>query len=146
MAKTLIGNGAFLNLIMRKTFIEMSLSLSNLTPIHDTFYSVIPGQPTPIGRIDLEVSCGPGDNKHHEMLTFEVASFDIGYNYILRRPFLLMFMKVIHTAYTIMKMPSLKSVITIKANQLDALACESTSLAHDGHFGDKVAQDQAAKT
>jgi hypothetical protein len=40
-----------------------------------------------------------GDNKHKEMLTFEVASFDIGYNCILGRHFLLKFMAVIHTAY-----------------------------------------------
>jgi hypothetical protein len=43
VAKTLIDNGASLNLIMRKTFIEMSLDLSDLTPIRDTFHDVIPG-------------------------------------------------------------------------------------------------------
>jgi hypothetical protein len=32
------------------------------------------------------------------MLIFEVASFNIGYNCILKRPFLLKFMAVIHTA------------------------------------------------
>jgi hypothetical protein len=63
MAKTLIDNGASMNLIMRKTFIEMGLNLSDLVPAHDTFHGVIPGQsPTPIGRIDLEVSRGTGDN------------------------------------------------------------------------------------
>jgi hypothetical protein len=87
VAKTLIDNGASLNLIMRKTFIEMSLNLADLTPVHDTFHDVIPGQSsTPIGRIDLEVSCGSGDNKRKEMLIFEVASFDIGYNCILGNP------------------------------------------------------------
>jgi hypothetical protein len=50
------------------------------------------------------VSCGTGENKRQEMLTFEVASFDIGYNCILGRPFLLKFMVVIHTAYGIVKM------------------------------------------
>jgi hypothetical protein len=59
VAKTLVDNGASPNLIMRKTFIEMSLNLADLTPIHDTFHSVILGQSsTPIGRIDLEVSHG----------------------------------------------------------------------------------------
>jgi hypothetical protein len=59
VAKTLIDSGASLNLLMRKTFIEMDLKLSDLTPVHDTFHGVIPGQAsTPIGRIDLEVSCG----------------------------------------------------------------------------------------
>jgi hypothetical protein len=73
------------------------------------------------------------------MMTFGVASFDIGYNCILGRPFLPKFMVVIHTAYATMKMPGPKGVITIKANQRDALACENASLSHTGHFGDKVA-------
>jgi hypothetical protein len=38
------------------------------------------------------------------MLTFEVASFDIGYNNILRRPFLLKFMAIIQTVYATIKM------------------------------------------
>jgi hypothetical protein len=54
VAKTLIENGVSLNLIMRKTFIEMGLNLSELTPVHDTFHGVIPGQSsTPIGHINL---------------------------------------------------------------------------------------------
>jgi hypothetical protein len=64
VGKTLIDSGASLNLIMRKTFIEMGLNLSDLTPVHDTFHGIILGQAsTPIGRIDLEVSCGTGENK-----------------------------------------------------------------------------------
>jgi hypothetical protein len=106
VAKTLIDNGASLNLIMRKTFIEMGLKLSDLTPVHDTFYGIILEQAsTPTGRIDLEISHGSGENKHWEMLTFEVASFNIGYNCIIGRPFLLKFMAVIHTAYATIKMP-----------------------------------------
>jgi hypothetical protein len=84
MAKTLIDNGVSLNHIMRKTFIEMSFNLKDLTSVHDMFHGVIPGQSsTPIGRIDLEVSCRTGDNKCKEVLTLEVASFDIRYNCIL---------------------------------------------------------------
>jgi hypothetical protein len=107
VAKTLIDSGVSLNLMMRKTFIEMCLKLSDLTPVHDTFHRNIPGQAsTPIGCINLEVSYGTGENKLREMLTFEVASFDIGYNCVIGRPFLLRFMAVIHTAYSTIKMPS----------------------------------------
>jgi hypothetical protein len=61
VAKTLVDNGASLNIMMRKSFIEMDLKLSDLTPIHDTFHGIIPGQTsTPIGHINLEVSCGTG--------------------------------------------------------------------------------------
>jgi hypothetical protein len=68
------------------------------------------------------VSCRSGDNKCKEVLTFEVVCFDIGYNCILGRLFLLKFRAVIHTAYATLKMPSPKGMITIKANQQDALA------------------------
>jgi hypothetical protein len=117
VAKTMIDNGTSLIRIMRKTFIEMGLNLSDLTLVHDTFHGVISGQSsTPIGRIDLEVSCGSGDNKHSDTLTFKVVSFDIGYNCILRRPFLLKFMAVGHTIYATMKMLGPKGVITIKVD------------------------------
>jgi hypothetical protein len=103
---------------MRKIFIEMSLKLSDLTVVHDTFHDIILGQSsTPIGCIDLEVSCGTGDNKRMEMLTFEVSSFDIDYNCILERPFLLKFMVVIKTTYATMKMSGPTGMIIIKADQ-----------------------------
>jgi hypothetical protein len=66
------------------------------------------------------------------MLTFEVASFNIGYNCILGRSFLLKFMVVIHTAYATIKMPSPRGVITLKSDQRDALACENATLTHTG--------------
>jgi hypothetical protein len=70
VAKTLLDNGTSLNLIIRKTFIEMSLNLADMTPVHDTFHGVIPRQSsTPIRCIDLEVSGGLRDNKRREMLT-----------------------------------------------------------------------------
>jgi hypothetical protein len=47
---------------------------------------------------------------------FEVDNFDIGYNCILRRPFLLKFMEIIHTAYATIKMSGPKGVITIKSD------------------------------
>jgi hypothetical protein len=79
VAKTLIDSGASLNLMMRKTFIEMDLTLLDLTFIHDTFHGIIPRQAsTLIGHIDLEVSCGTWENKHREMLMFKVANFNIG--------------------------------------------------------------------
>jgi hypothetical protein len=59
VAKTLIDSGSSLNLMLRKTFIEMDLNLAGLTPMHDTFCGIITGQSsTPIGCIDLQVSCG----------------------------------------------------------------------------------------
>jgi hypothetical protein len=138
VGKTLIDNGTSLNLMMRNTFIEMGLKLSDLTPVHDTFHRIILGQAsTSIRCIDLEVSCGIGENKRGEMLTFEVASFDIRYNCILARPFLLRFMAVIHTAYATIKMPSPRGVITLKSDQCDPLACENAALTRAGRFSKK---------
>jgi hypothetical protein len=143
---TLIDSGVSLNLIMRKTFIEMSLKLSDMTLVRDTFHRIISGQTsTPIGRIDLEVSCRTGENKRREMLTFEVTSFNIGYNCILGRHFLLKFMAVIHTAYATIKMPVPRGVITLRSDQHDALACENTTLTHVGRFSEKEVQRLAAK-
>jgi hypothetical protein len=122
VAKTLVDNGASLNLIMRKTFIEMGLNLADLTLVHDTFHGVILEQSsTPIGRINLEVSCGTGDNKRRQMLTFKVARFDISNNCILG-------------IYAIMKMLGPKGIITIMADQRDTLECENASLSHAGHL------------
>jgi hypothetical protein len=73
------------------------------------------------------------------MLTFEVASFDIGYNCILGRPFFLRFMVVIHTAYVTIKLLGPRGVITLKSNQRDALACKNAALTHAGRFGEKEA-------
>jgi hypothetical protein len=146
VAKTLIDSGASLNLMMRKTFIEMGLNLAELTLIDGTFHGTISGQSsTPIGCIDLEVSYGTGENKRREMLTFKVASFDIGYNCILGRHFLLMFMAVIHTAYNTIKMSGPKCGIFLESDQCDTLACENASLTHVERFDKKEAQELAAK-
>jgi hypothetical protein len=91
------------------------------------------------------VTYGTEDNKRNEVLTFEVASFDIEYNYILRRPFLMKFMAVIHTTYATLKMPDPKGVITTKADQHGALACENAILTHVERISKKIAQEQAAK-
>jgi hypothetical protein len=140
VARTLIDNRASLNLMMRKPFIKMVLNLSDLTPARDTFHGIVPGQTsTTMGHINLEVSLGIGENKSREMLTFEVASFDIGYNCILGIPFLLKFMAVIYTAYATIKMPGPRGVITLKSDQCDALACENAALAHARKFGEKEA-------
>jgi hypothetical protein len=62
------------------------------------------------------VSYRTGEKKRQEMLTFKVASFDIGYNCILGRPFLLKFMTAIHTTYATVKMPGPRGVITLKSD------------------------------
>jgi hypothetical protein len=91
------------------------------------------------------VSYGTGENKHREMLTFKVASFDIRYNCILGRPFLLKFIVVIHTAYTTIKMLGQRGIIILQSNHHDALACENAALTHAGRFNKKEAQELVMK-
>jgi hypothetical protein len=43
VAKTFIDSGGSLNLMVRKTFIEMGLNFVELTPAHDTFHGIIQG-------------------------------------------------------------------------------------------------------
>jgi hypothetical protein len=118
----------------------------SIDPYKDTFHRIIPGQLSmSIGHIDLEVSCGSGENKRRETLTFELASFDIGYNCILGWPFPLKFIVVIHTAYATIKMSGPKGVITLKSDQRDAVACENATLTHVEKFGNKEEQDLAVK-
>jgi hypothetical protein len=44
VTKMLIDNGASLNLIMRKTFIEMGINLKDLTLVHNMFHGIILGK------------------------------------------------------------------------------------------------------
>jgi hypothetical protein len=79
------------------------------------------------------------------MLMFEVGNFDIEYNCIMGRPFLLKFMVVVHTAYATIKMLGPKGVITLKSDQRDALACENATLTHARRFSEKEAQELVGK-
>jgi hypothetical protein len=79
------------------------------------------------------------------MLTFKVASFDIGYNCILGRPFLLKFMAVIHIAYATIKMPGPKGIITLKSDERGALVCGNAALTYAGRFDEREAQQLATK-
>jgi hypothetical protein len=85
------------------------------------------------------------ENKRREMLTFEVASYDIRYNCILGRLFLLKFMSVIHTTYAPIKMLELKGVITLKSDQCDAVAYKNAVLTHVRQFSEKETQELAVK-
>jgi hypothetical protein len=73
------------------------------------------------------------------MLTFEVTSFDIGYNRILGRHFLFKFMAVIHIAYGTINMSGPKSVTILNSDQHDALACENVALTNARRFDEKEA-------
>jgi hypothetical protein len=124
VAKTLIDSGASLNLMMRKTFIEMGLNLADMTPSSGLSLG---SRPLPSGALTWMSLVECGTTSLREMLTFEVASFDIGYTCILGRPFLLKFIAVVQTAYAIIKMPGPKGIITLNSNQHDTQVAEEQS-------------------
>jgi hypothetical protein len=80
-----------------------------------------------------------------EMLMFEVASLDIGYNCIPGRPFLLKFMVVIEPTYATIKMLGPKGIIALMSDQHDALACENAALSYARWFSEMEAQELAAE-
>jgi hypothetical protein len=125
----------------------MGLQLLDLQPIKDTYYSVIPGvSTTPLRWIDLVVVCSSKNNKRRETLTFEVANFDMGYNCMMGRTFLVKFMVLTDTTYAIIKLPRPKGVITIESSIKDILKCDINALTKAKHFGAEAATTKAAKT
>jgi hypothetical protein len=95
VTKTLIDNGSFLNLIMRHTYLEIKVPLCLHYSRSTRHFTAIP-----LDKIDLMIY-GVENNMRRETLTFKVADFNLGYNYILGRPFLIKFMAVY-----IQRMPS----------------------------------------
>jgi hypothetical protein len=146
VAKTLIDSGPSLNLMMRKTFVKMGLNLADLTPVHDTFHGIIPRAVIHPHRTHWLGGVLQDRRKEaHGDADIWSGQFDIGYNSILGRPFLLKFMAIIHTTYATIKMPGLKCIIILKSDQRDSLACENAALIHAGWFSEKEVQELAVK-
>jgi hypothetical protein len=93
---------------------------------------------TPLGKINLMAVCAVGENKHREILKFEVADFDIDNNCILGRPFLIKFMAVIHSTYAYMKMSRSKGIISIPLDPKDVLTYDVSSLEIAARFEGEV--------
>jgi hypothetical protein len=63
------------------------------------------------------------------MLTTEAADFELSYNCMLERPFLIEFISVIHTTYALMKILGPKRVISIHSDLKDSFSCDMNSLS-----------------
>jgi hypothetical protein len=63
------------------------------------------------------------ENYRTEFLRFEVANFDYGYNAIIGRPGLAMFMAIPHYTYMILKMPGPQGIIAMRADFQGAAEC-----------------------
>nr|XP_034586646.1 uncharacterized protein LOC117849175 [Setaria viridis] len=91
-------------------------------PSH-TFYKVMKGKSTPLGKIDLPVTFSDRNNFRTENVTFDVAEFNLPYNAILGRLALAKFMAAVHYAYSTLKILGPSGVILVKTNMKRALYC-----------------------
>jgi hypothetical protein len=71
----------------------------------------------------MSVTFGTPENYRTELLRFEVASFDCGYNTIIERPGLAKFMVIPHYTYMILKMPGPQGFIIVHADFQGAAEC-----------------------
>jgi hypothetical protein len=76
-----------------------------------------------LGHIYMPVTFGTPENYRTEFLSFEVASFDCGYNAIIGRPGLEKFMAIPHYSYMILKMSGPQGIITVRADFQGAAKC-----------------------
>ena len=59
---------------------------------------------------------------------FEVANFESVYSFILRWPFLKKFMAVAHFAYSVLKVPGPRGLMTIHGDRKGAIAFDKETL------------------
>jgi hypothetical protein len=96
----LLDGGSSLNILLLKTFDQISLSRSLLHPSRASFHGIVPGAAmTPIGQISLPITFGTQKNFHMETIQFEVTDFETVYNVFLGQLTLSKFMAISHYAY-----------------------------------------------
>ena len=82
----------------------------------------------PLGQITLPVQFGTSEHHRIEHITFIVANFEASYHAILGRPALTKFMAIPHYTYLVLKMPTAKGVLSLRANVHVAYLCEKEGL------------------
>ena len=77
----------------------------------------------PLGHIYMSVTFGTPENYRTELLRFEVACFDCGYNTIIERSGLAKFMAIPHYLYMILNMSGPQGIIIVRADFQDTAEC-----------------------
>ena len=95
VTKTLIDDGAGLNVLSIETFDRLQVPYDQLQPTKP-FSGVTDGSTHPIGQIRLPVTFGNRENYRIELIDFDVAHIRLPYNAILGYPALAKFMAVSH--------------------------------------------------
>jgi hypothetical protein len=122
--KVLVDGGSSINVTFPRTLLGLGVALKELHESDNPFFDIVPTEGEyPLGHIYMPVTFGTPENYRTEFLRFEVASFDYGYNTIIRRPGLAKLMAIPHYSYMILKMSGPQGIITVRANFQGAAEC-----------------------
>jgi hypothetical protein len=110
-------------LILARTWFALGLP-SKPGVINTPFFGIVPTEGEyPLGHLFMSVTFDAPDNYRTKFLHFEVARFECGYNTIIGRPGLAMFMAIPHYPYMILLMPRPQDIITVRAGFQGAVEC-----------------------
>jgi hypothetical protein len=123
--KVLVDGGSSINVTFPRTLQALgSVSIADLTLSDTPFFGIMPTEGEyPLGHIYLFVTFGALENYRTELLRFEEARFDCGYNAIIRRPGLGKFMAIPHYPYMILKMSGPQGIITVRVDFQGTVEC-----------------------
>jgi hypothetical protein len=101
--KVLVDGGSIINVTFPLTLQALGVAIEDLTESDTPFFGIVPTEGEyPLGHIYMSVTFGTPENYRTKFLRFEVARFDCGYNAIIGRPGLAMFMAIPHYPYMIL--------------------------------------------
>jgi hypothetical protein len=122
--KVLVDGGSSINVTFPWTLLGLGVALKELHESDTPFFSIVPTEGEHLlGHIYIPVTFETPKNYRTELLRFEVASFDCGYNAIIGTPGLAKFMAIPHYSYMILKMPGPQGIITVRADFQGAVEC-----------------------
>jgi hypothetical protein len=122
--KVLVDGGSNINVTFPRTLLGLGVALEELHESDTPFFGIVLTEGEyPLGHIYMSVTFGTPENYRTEFLRFDVASFDCGYNAIIRRPGLAKLMAIPHYSYMILKMSGPQGIITMRADFHGAAEC-----------------------
>jgi hypothetical protein len=128
--KVLIDGGRALDIVFYNSLTELDIKPEDLEPYNAPFWGVLLGQTSqPLGHITLPVHFSTVDHFRIDYVNFIMADFEGTYDAILGRTALAKFMVILHYVYLLLKMPTEKSVLSLKGNVLIAYNCEKEGCA-----------------
>jgi hypothetical protein len=122
--KVLVDGGNSINVTFPRTLLALLVTLKDLTKSDTPFFGIVPTEGVyPLGHIYMPITFGTPENYRTEVMRFEVARFDCGYNAIIGRPGLANFMAIPHYSYMTLKMLGPQGIITVCADFQGAMEC-----------------------